>query len=161
MVRSASMTNASGMRVALRRSGNGLLVAAASFLLSLVISHDVHAAGCGHHSQPAFDYDANRISVIYEGGNFYYYDNLQPCSGPNCGGSSPSSMNSAPAVLIEDRSNPVTARAGNAWEFPLRRTALRLPLQTIYRSLLTMNLCDLPSLSNLHCSLRGCKSLLS
>ena len=133
-VGSASMTNASETQVAVHRSGAGLFVTLASFLLSLVISHNAHAAGCGHSTQSTFDYDASRITVIYDGGNFYYYDNLQPCSGPNCGHSSPSSMDSAPAVLIEQRSNTVPASEGYRWELQLRPTTLRLPLQPIYLS---------------------------
>ena len=133
-VGSASMTNASETQVAVHRSGAGLFVTVASFLLLLAISHSAHAAGCEYHPRSDVDYDANRIAVIYEGGNFYYYYNLQPCSGPYCGHSSPSSMDSSPAVLIEQRSNTLPAPEGYRCEFQLRRAALRLTLQTIYLS---------------------------
>ena len=129
------MTNACERRIARSRPLSGLLLSLTSCLFWLVIGHQAHAAGCGHHSQPAFDYDASRIAVIYEGGNFYYYDNLQPCSGPiSCKRSAPSSMDSAHAALSEDRSHTAPASKGCCWEFPLRPTVLQIALQEFYLS---------------------------
>lgn len=128
------MINASETQVAVHRSGAGLFATVASFLLSLAISHSAQAAGCGYHPRSVVEYDANRIAVIYDGGSFYYYYNLQPCSGPYCGHSFPSSMDSSPAVLIEQRSNTLQASERSSWELQLRRAALRPTLQTIYLS---------------------------
>lgn len=96
-------------RLIARKLCDRFIVGASSFLLVMVFSSlAANAAGCNYHPEQRMFEVQDGISKIYEGGRFYYYEIVPPCSGQSCGQSKPTSMKAFPRAVANERSTSQT-----------------------------------------------------